>query len=97
VEPRHGPSFFPVVALLIVGLIAFYPALKKLPLVEELVRVTPEAKVEKPWIKVWVNKRSGLYHCPGTEFYGKEQPGFYATQREAVQSGYRPARGEPCR
>ena len=94
--PRHGPSFFPIVALLVVGLIAFYPALKQLPSVEALLRVAPTAKVQKPVIKVWVNKHSGLYYCPQSEFYGKVKPGFYVTQREALQSGYRSATREAC-
>ncbi len=94
--PRHGPSFFPIVALLIVALIAFYPALKQLSPVEELLRMPPRARVQKPTIKVWVNKHSGLYYCPQSEFYGKVKPGFYVTQQEAVQSGYRPATPEAC-
>jgi hypothetical protein len=95
--PRHGPSFLPVVALLVVTLIAFYPALRQLPPVQELFHVTPRARVARPIVKVWVNKRSGLYYCPQAESYGKVKPGFYATEREAVQSGYQPAAREACR
>ncbi len=47
--------------------------------------------------KVWVNKQSGFYHCPGTTFYGKVQPGAYMSQGEALQGGYRPIGNEPCR
>ena len=93
---RSTTPFLPVVAIMIVGLIAFYPALRKLPLVQELLRETPKAELAKPTIKVWVNKRSGLYYCPQSTFYGKTQPGFYATQQAAMQSGDRPASQEAC-
>lgn len=95
--PRHSPSLLPVVVLLIVGLIAFYPALKTCSPLQELLRETPKARITKPTLKVWVNRRSGLYYCPQSDFYGKTQPGFYVTQEEAVQNGYRPAAGEACK
>jgi hypothetical protein len=94
---RHGPSFFPIVALLIVGLIVFYPAFKKSPPVEELLHATSKISVERPTIKVWVNKGAGLYYCPQSEFYGRAKPGFYMAQHEAVQSGYRPAAHQACK
>ena len=94
---RHGPSFFPIVALLIVGLIVFYPALKKLPSLEELLHAAPKVSLEKPTIKVWVNKGAGLYYCAQSEFYGKVKPGFYMTQQEAVRSGYRSAAHLVCK
>jgi hypothetical protein len=92
---RHRTSLFPILVILIVALILFYPAWKKL-LPEEWLRITPKAVATKPTVKVWVNKRSGLYYCPESGFYGKLQPGFYATQQEAVQTGYRPAGREAC-
>jgi|SRR6516225_1845163 hypothetical protein len=94
---RHGPSFLPIVALLIVGLIVFYPAWRKLPPVEELLHATSKVSLEKPTIKVWVNKGAGLYYCPQSDFYGKVKPGFYMAQQEAVQSGYRPAAHLACK
>lgn len=47
-------------------------------------------------VKVWVNTRSGVYHCPGTRWYGATKNGEYMAQGEARQKGYRPAYGRPC-
>jgi hypothetical protein len=47
-------------------------------------------------VKVWVNTHSGVYHCPGTRWYGVTESGTYMTQTEAQQHGYRPAYGKVC-
>ena len=47
-------------------------------------------------VKVWVNTNSGVYHCPGTRWYGKTKSGQFMTQREAQSKGYRPAYGAVC-
>ena len=47
-------------------------------------------------VTVWVNTNSGVYHCPGTRWYGKTKSGQYMTQREAQSKGYRPAYGAVC-
>ena len=47
--------------------------------------------------KVWVNSRSGVYHCPGTRYYGATAQGRYMTQAEARAAGYRAAYGRTCR
>ena len=47
-------------------------------------------------VKVWVNTNSGVYHCPGTRWYGKTKSGQFMTQREAQSKGYRPAYGAIC-
>jgi len=49
-----------------------------------------------PTVKVWVNTNSGVYHCPGTRWYGKTKSGQFMTQREAQSKGYRPAYGAVC-
>lgn len=49
-----------------------------------------------PNAKVWVNTSSGVYHCPGTRWYGATKTGAYMTQREAQQKGNRPAYGNYC-
>jgi hypothetical protein len=46
--------------------------------------------------RVWVNTRSGVYHCSGTRDYGSTQSGMYLTESEAVSRGYRPAHGKSC-
>lgn len=49
-----------------------------------------------PTVKVWVNTNSGVYHCPGTRWYGKTKSGQFMSQREAQSKGYRPAYGAVC-
>ena len=46
--------------------------------------------------KVWVNTTSGVYHCPGTRYYGGTKQGVYLTEVEARSKGYRPAYGRSC-
>jgi hypothetical protein len=49
-----------------------------------------------PDAKVWVNTASGVYHCPGTQWYGNTKQGEYMTQKEARVKGNRPAYGNLC-
>lgn len=50
-----------------------------------------------PDAKVWVNTKSGVYHCPGTHWYGATKSGEYMKQSEAQQKGFRPAYYRPCK
>ncbi len=45
---------------------------------------------------VWVNRRSGLYYCHTSRYYGKIFPGLAMSQGEALTRGYRPAQGQAC-
>ena len=47
-------------------------------------------------VRVWVNTGSGVYHCPGTTYYGKTKAGSLMTQGEAQRGGYRAAAGLVC-
>jgi len=38
---------------------------------------------------VWVNTESGVYHKPGTRWYGKTKQGKYMTEADAQKAGYR--------
>jgi len=58
-------------------------------------RVTTQSQ-GNPTVTVWVNTNSGVYHCPGTRWYGKTKSGQFMTQREAQAKGYRPAYGAVC-
>jgi hypothetical protein len=49
-----------------------------------------------PSVKVWVNTKSGVYHCPGTRWYGATKQGTYMTQKQAQDAGNRPAYGRYC-
>jgi hypothetical protein len=47
-------------------------------------------------VRVWVNTNSGVYHCPGTRWYGNTKVGEYMTQKQAQEKGNRPAYGKVC-
>ena len=46
---------------------------------------------------VWLNATSKVYHCPGTDFYGKTKSGSYVTEAEAKAKGAHPSRNKPCK
>jgi hypothetical protein len=48
-------------------------------------------------VRVWVNTGSGVFHCPGSRYYGRTQRGRYLTRTEARAAGYRAAGGTACR
>jgi hypothetical protein len=58
----------------------------------------PAARIfhKKKHVKVWVNTASGIYHCPGTRWYGKTENGKYMDECKARKAGYRPAYYHPC-
>ncbi len=45
---------------------------------------------------VWVNSSTNVYHCPGSQFYGKTKSGSYMTEAEAKAKGARPDHNHPC-
>ncbi len=44
---------------------------------------------------VWVNTDSGVYHKPGTHWYGKTKQGKYMTEADAQKAGFRAVSGVP--
>ena len=46
--------------------------------------------------KVWVNKTSRVYHCPGTRYYGKTKDGTYMSEAAARGDGNRAASRDGC-
>jgi hypothetical protein len=42
--------------------------------------------------QVWVNTATGIYHYPGTRWYGKTNQAKFMSEKDAVAQGYRAAR-----
>src|SRR5688572_13179388 len=56
----------------------------------------PATQQDTPSTRVWLNVSSGVYHCPGTKWYGATKSGKYLLEREAVAQRYRAAGGKSC-
>jgi hypothetical protein len=57
---------------------------------------TQTQNVGNPNVKVWVNTKTRVYHCPATRWYGNTREGEFMTQKQAQEKGYRPAYGKAC-
>jgi len=51
---------------------------------------------QAPNIKVWLNSSSGVYHCPGTRWYGATKEGRYLDEKIAIDSGYHVSGDASC-
>ena len=60
----------------------------------------PAAKSEQPkalQTRVWVNKDTKVYHCPGSIYYGKTRNGEFMEEAQARGYGNRGVEGQGCR
>ena len=46
--------------------------------------------------EVWVNKDSHIYHCEGSQYYGKTNNGAYMSESDAKAQGFHPDHGNVC-
>ena len=49
-----------------------------------------------PDAEVWIDLRTALYYCPGTDLYGKTPKGKFETQRDAQLDQFEPANRKAC-
>jgi hypothetical protein len=59
-------------------------------------RPGPVVPADSSRVRVWLNTSSRVYHCPGSEYYGRTARGEYLTEAEARRRGGRPTGGRPC-
>lgn len=45
---------------------------------------------------VWLNSGTNIYHCSGSQFYGKTKSGAYMSEADAKAKGARPDHNKPC-
>ena len=45
---------------------------------------------------VWLNTGTNVYHCSGTQYYGKTKAGAYISEAEAKAKGARADHNKPC-
>ena len=79
--------------VMLVGLFLATPGTHMSPAAASAGQSEQEKKEE---VRVWVNTDSGVYHCPGTRWYGKTKQGKYMGECAAIKDGNRPASGKPC-
>lgn len=56
------------------------------------VSAKPQAPPANSSGMVWVNTDSGVYHKPGTRWYGKTKRGKYMLETDAIKAGYKAAK-----
>ena len=66
------------------------------PVIAFLLLGPPALPAQAPPDSVWVNLRSGVYHCPGTRDFGTTSRGEYLREEVAKARGFRANGGRLC-
>lgn len=93
-DDRHGQVGMAPNGIELHPVLRLTPVLTRSDLLREEVGADPPDPTE---VRVWVNLASKVYHCPGTEYYGRTRRGEYMPESAARRSGHRPAGGRACR
>lgn len=99
---RLGPTIFTVILLIVLAAIAPFLAKHRdapqewAAKLEAMSRAQEKVPKHETKNSVWVNRRSGLYYCRDSKFYGRIHPGERMRQESALLKGFRPAPGQEC-
>lgn len=93
-DDRHGQVGMAPNGIELHPVLRITPVLTRGDILREEVGADPPDPTEA---RVWVNLRSRVYHCPGSEYYGRTTRGEYMAEGAAVRAGHRPAGGRGCR
>jgi hypothetical protein len=76
------------IAILLVALFLSVPAIRAQ---DSSVSAGARVAQSSESLQVWVNTASGVYHYPGTRWYGNTKQGKFMSEAEARAHGFRPA------
>lgn len=71
------------------------PAAAKAP-ASAAAKAAPAAVTAAAPGQVWVNTDSKIYHCQGSQHFGKTKHGEHMQQAAAKAKGFKPAAGKEC-
>ncbi|SRR6266446_2228553 len=80
---------FKFIPILLVTLVLFVPTIRAH---DSSVSAGARVAQSSESLQVWVNTASGVYHYPGTRWYGNTKQGKFMSEADAHAHGYRPAR-----
>jgi hypothetical protein len=56
----------------------------------------PVATGDDAHIRVWADRKTALYYCPGSALYGRTKSGHFMSQAEAQSANFEPAARRAC-